>query len=59
MAFTPHPKSTDLMRALSNPRSLIDALDPRASTGAAMPWPMTDRERTALTAWIPLPHLPA
>jgi predicted AlkP superfamily pyrophosphatase or phosphodiesterase len=49
-AVTPHPKSKDLMRALSNPRSLIDAYE--ASTGAAMPWPMTDRERTALTAWI-------
>ena len=49
-AVTPHPKSVDLMRALSNPRSLIDAYE--TSTGAALPWPMTDRERTALTAWI-------
>lgn len=49
-APNPHPKTADLMRALSNPRGLLEAYE--VSQGKPLPWPMTDEDRTALTAWI-------
>ena len=46
---TRHPQSLDLMRALSRPRALLDDYE---AQGRALPWPMTDDDRTGLAAWI-------
>ena len=45
-----HPQMLALMRLISEPRHLIDAYQHAA--GAALPWPMTDDDRTGMAAWI-------
>jgi predicted AlkP superfamily pyrophosphatase or phosphodiesterase len=51
-----HPKMIELMRAISQPRHLIDAFE--TAQGKPLPWPMTDDHRTALAAWIFRTHRP-
>jgi predicted AlkP superfamily pyrophosphatase or phosphodiesterase len=46
---TRHPQSLNLIRALSRPQSLVDDYE---AQGRALPWPMTDDDRTGLAAWI-------
>ena len=46
---TRHPKSLDLMRALSKPSGLLDDYE---AQGRPLAWPMTDDDRTGLAAWI-------
>ena len=45
-----HPEALSLLRALATPRHLIDGYE--SSLPGPMPWPLTDEERTGLTAWI-------
>lgn len=49
-APNPHPRTVDLMRALSTPRALLDGFE--TATNKPLNWPMTDADRTELTAWI-------
>jgi hypothetical protein len=44
-----HPKGLDLLRALSHPRHLLDTFE---ANGASISWPMTDRDRVEVAAWI-------
>jgi predicted AlkP superfamily pyrophosphatase or phosphodiesterase len=44
-----NPKSLELIRALSSPRGVLEQYE---AQGTAIPWPMSDRDRTALAAWI-------
>jgi Type I phosphodiesterase / nucleotide pyrophosphatase len=46
---TRHPKSIDLLRALSRPRNILDTYEKR---GQPLPWLMTDADRTGLAAWM-------
>jgi len=46
---TSHPKSLDLLRALSSPRGVLENYE---SHGSALEWPMSDADRTALAAWM-------
>jgi len=46
---TRHPKSIDLLRALSRPRNILDTYEAQAGP---LPWPMTDADRTGLAAWM-------
>jgi predicted AlkP superfamily pyrophosphatase or phosphodiesterase len=46
---TRHPKSIDLLRALSRPRNILDTYE---AQGRPLPWPMTDADRTGLAAWM-------
>lgn len=45
-----HPQSLDMLRALSVPRTLIDAAE--VARGKAFGWPQNDRDRTDLTTFI-------
>ncbi len=45
-----HPQMLALMRLISEPRHLIAAYEHAA--GKALPWPMTDDDRTGMAAWI-------
>ena len=46
---TRHPKWLDLLRAISNPRDLLDNYERQVKPLA---WPMTDDDRTGVAAWI-------
>ena len=46
---TSHPKSLELLRALSSPRGVLENFESHRS---ALPWPMSDADRTALAAWM-------
>ena len=46
---TSHPKSLELLRALSSPRGILEKYEAQRS---AIPWPMSDADRTGLAAWI-------
>lgn len=45
-----HPQSLDMLRSLSQPRTLIDAAE--VARGKAFSWPQNDRDRTDLTTFI-------
>jgi predicted AlkP superfamily pyrophosphatase or phosphodiesterase len=45
-----HPEGLTMLRALSSPRTLLDAFE--ASRQKALGWPQTDRDRTDLTTFI-------
>lgn len=45
-----HPESLSLLRALSNPRHLIDAAE--IALGKPFDWPGSDRDRTELTKFV-------
>lgn len=45
-----HPQSLDMLRALSVPRTLIDAAE--VARGKPFDWPQNDRDRTDLTTFI-------
>jgi len=44
-----NPKWLELIRALSSPRGVLEKYE---AQGSALPWPMSDRDRTALAAWM-------
>jgi predicted AlkP superfamily pyrophosphatase or phosphodiesterase len=45
-----HPENVTMLRALSSPRTLMDAVE--ATRGKPFGWPQTDRDRTDLTTFI-------
>ena len=51
-----HPETVTLLRALSKPATLLD--DVEGSRPEPLPWPMTDKERTEIAAWIVRVHRP-
>lgn len=55
-ARSEHPETLALLSALSKPSTLLD--DVEAARGEPLPWPLTDRERTDMAAWIIRVHRP-
>jgi arylsulfatase A-like enzyme len=55
-ARSEHPETLTLLSALSKPSTLLD--DVEAARGEPLPWPLSDRERTEMAAWIIRIHRP-